>query len=311
MQKEKAPSGRRGMKQGFDRVLGGVEKSMGILSGLKSLGLGNLEDVSLFEESKKAEKAKAEPMAAPKPEEKDLIYDRSFVCPVCDSSFTSKIMKSNKAKLLGTDFDLRARYDGIDAAKYEVVMCPICGYAALMRYFTGITSSQAKLIREKISQTVRITPHQGDIYTYKEALERYKLALVGAVVKHAKNSERAYICLKYAWLVRGYAESLKEKEQPDQTLITELAGQENELLQHTYKGFTEARQTEMFPMCGMNEVTVDYLLAALGMRFQDFEVSMRLLSSIITSRTANSRIKDRARDMKEQVMLEMKKKQQG
>ena len=284
---------------------------MGILSGLKSLGLGSLEDVSLFDEPKKAEKAKTEPTSAPKPEEKDLIYDRSFVCPVCDSSFTSKIMKSNKPKLLGTDFDLRARYDGIDAAKYEVVMCPTCGYAALMRYFTGITSSQAKLIREKISQTVRITPHQGDIYTYKEALERYKLALVGAVVRHAKNSEKAYVCLKYAWLVRGYAESLKEKEQPDQALLTELAGQENELLQHAYKGFTEARQTEMFPLCGMNEVTVDYLLAALGMRFQDFEVSLRLLGSIITSRTANSRIKDKARDMKEQVMLEMKKKQQS
>ena len=140
---------------------------MGILSGLKNLGLGNLEDVSLFEEPKKKEAEKQEQVAAPRPQEKDLIYDRSFVCPVCDSSFTSKVMKSNKAKLLGTDADLRARYDGIDASKYEVVMCPICGYAALMRYFTGITSSQAKLIREKISQTVRIQPSQRDIYTYE------------------------------------------------------------------------------------------------------------------------------------------------
>ena len=39
---------------------------MGILSGLKSLGLGNLEDVSLFEEPKKKEEEKAQPTAAPK-----------------------------------------------------------------------------------------------------------------------------------------------------------------------------------------------------------------------------------------------------
>lgn len=283
---------------------------MGIFSGLKNLGLGNLEDVSLFDEPKKAETKKAEQTAVVKPEEKDLIYDRSFVCPVCDNSFTSKIMKSNKAKLLGTDPDLRSRYDGIDAAKYEVVLCPICGYAALMRYFTGITSSQAKLIREKISQTVRIKPHEGDIYTYEEAMERYKLALVGSVVKHAKTSERAYICLKFAWLTRGYIESLREEGQADEKKIGEWEAQENELMENAYKGFTEARQTELFPMCGMNEITVDYLLAVLAARFKDYEVSTRLLSSILTSRTANSRIKDKARDMKDQVMREQRKSQQ-
>ena len=283
---------------------------MGILSGLKSLGLGSLENVSLFEEPKKKETEKAEQAAALKVAEKDLVYDRSFVCPVCDCSFTAKIMKSNKAKLLGTDADLRARYEGIDAAKYEVVMCPVCGYAALMRYFTGITSGQAKLIREKISQSVRIKPHDGEIYSYEEALQRYKLALVGAVVKHAKTSERAYICLKYAWLTRGYMESLQEEDQPDEKLIEELRGQENELLEHAYKGLKEARQTEMFPMCGMNEVTVDYLLAVLGARFQDFEMSIKLLSSIITSRSANPRIKDKATEMKDHVMREMKKNQE-
>ena len=61
---------------------------MGILSGLKSLGLGSLENVSLFEEPKKKETEKAEQAAALKVAEKDLVYDRSFVCPVCDCSFT-------------------------------------------------------------------------------------------------------------------------------------------------------------------------------------------------------------------------------
>ena len=238
--------GRQGHRAGPGTTCGEVEESMGILSGLKSLGLGNLEDVSLFEEPKKKEAEKQEQVAAPKVQEKDLIYDRSFVCPVCDSSFTSKVMKSNKAKLLGTDADLRARYEGIDAAKYEVVMCPICGYAALMRYFTGITSSQAKLVREKISQTVRIPPSQGETYTYEEAIQRYKLALVGSVVKRAKPSEKAYICLKYAWLTRGYLESLKEQEaKADEKRVAEWETQENELLANAYKGFTEARQTEM------------------------------------------------------------------
>lgn len=284
---------------------------MGILSGLKNLGLGNLENMSIFEEPKKQEAKPQETAAAPKPQEKDLIYDRSFVCPVCDSSFTSKIMKSSKARLLGTDSDLRARYDGIDATKYEVVMCPICAYAALMRYFTGITSAQAKLIRDQISQVVNMKPYKGETYSYEHAMQRYQLALVGSMVKRAKPSEKAYICLKYAWLVRGYSEELKGKENPDQKKIEELAAQEEELLQNAYKGFTEARQTEMFPLCGMNEITVDYLLAVLAVRFKDYQVATKLLGSIITSSSANSRIKDKARDMKEQVVKELKKMQQG
>ena len=54
---------------------------MGILSGLGNLGLGGLEGMDIFEEEKKPEQQAAE---APKIEEKDLIYDKTFTCPVCD-----------------------------------------------------------------------------------------------------------------------------------------------------------------------------------------------------------------------------------
>ena len=282
---------------------------MGIFSGLKNLWLGNMEGMNLFEETKKEEsRHKPAPAAPPKPQEKDLIYDRSFVCPVCDSSFTAKIMKTSKARMLGTDQDLRARYEGIDAAKYEVVMCPVCAYAALIRYFTNVTSAQAKLIKEKISQTVHLTTYDEETYSYEQAVERYKLALVNAVVKRAKTSEKAYICLRNAWLLRGYRESLQEKEQPDTELIEKLEKQENEFLENAYRGFTEARQSEMFPICGMNTITIDYLLSVLAIRFKEYDVATKLLSTVITSSGANARIKDKAREMKEQILREQSKK---
>lgn len=282
---------------------------MGIFSGLKSLGLGNMEEMDLFEEPKKEEaKVKAAAVAPARPQEKDLIYDRSFVCPVCDSHFTAKIMKSSKARLLGTDQDLRARYEGIDAVKYDVVMCPVCAYAALIRFFTSVTSSQARLIREKISQKVTLTEYVEETYSYEQAMERYKLALVNAVIKRSKASEKAYICLKTAWLLRGYGESLREKEDCDEKKVEAMARQEEEYLENAYKGFSEARQSEMFPICGMNTVTVDYLVAVLAVRFKDYGVATKLLSAVITSPGANVRIKDRARDMKDQVMRELKSK---
>ena len=285
---------------------------MGIFGGLKNLGLGNMEEMDLYEEPKHEQtKQKSAAAAPPKPQEKDLIYDRSFVCPVCDSHFTAKIMKSNKARLLGTDRDLRARYDGIDAVKYDVVMCPTCAYAAVIRFFPSVTSYQAKQIKEKISQNVKLTKYNEETYSYEQAMERYKLALVNAVVKHAKAGEKAYICLKSAWLLRGYQESLKEKPDPDQNLIAQLAQQEEEFLENAYKGFSEARQSEMLPICGMNGITIDYLVAVLAMRFKDYNVAIKLLSVVITSSGTNARIKDLARDMKDQIQRELKKQQEA
>lgn len=282
---------------------------MGIFGGLKSLGLGNMENMDLYEEPKKeAAKAKTVSAVSSRPQEKDLIYDKSFVCPVCDTSFTAKIMKSNKARLLGTDQDLRARYDGIDAVKYDVVMCPVCAYAALIRSFSNVTSAQAKLIKENISQKVILTQYHEETYSYEQAIERYKLALVSAVVKRAKAGEKAYICLKSAWLYRGYAESLKEGENPDEQKIAQLEKQEIEYLENAYRGLAEARQSEMLPICGMNGITVDYLVAVLAMRFKDYDIAVRLLGTVITSPGANARIKDRARDMKDQILREQKKK---
>lgn len=281
---------------------------MGIFSGLKNLGLGNMEGMSLFEEPQKEDnKQKTAPAPPPKPQEKDLIYDRSFQCPVCDSNFTAKIMKTSKARLLGTDQDLRARYEGIDSVKYDVVMCPVCAYAALIRFFPHVSSTQAKLIREKISQSASLTQYHDEIYSYEQAMERYKLALVNAVVKRAKGSEKAYICIKNAWLLRGYAEYLNEKGGADEDFLSELKAQEEEFLENAYKGFSEARQSESFPICGMDAITLDYLVAVLAIRFKEYDVAAKLLGAVLISPGASARIKDRARDMKDQILLELRK----
>lgn len=280
---------------------------MSILSGLKGLGLDGLENMDIYE-AEKTEPEKTAAAVVNKVMEKDLIYDKSYDCPVCDGKFSAKIVKTGKAKLIGTDQDLRAKYDGIDPIKYDVLLCPACGYAALSRYFTNITSAQAKLVKEKISQAVHMSSYQDEVYSYERALERYKLTLVNAVVKKARASEKAYICLKSAWLLRGYAESLQEESKADQKLLDALAGQETEYLENAYKGFSEARQSEGFPMCGMDEITIDYLLAALAVRVRKYDVAGKLIASLLTNSAANARIKDKARDLKEQVLEDMKKK---
>ena len=96
----------------------------------------------------------------------------------------------------------------LDAEEYEMMK----GHAA----------AGGKLIRENISQKVHLHTYKGEVYTYDEALERYQLCLANAVVKRARASEKAYICLKSAWLLRGYQEQLTETGDGDAAKLTEL-----------------------------------------------------------------------------------------
>ena len=280
----------------------------GLLSGLANLGLGDLENAQIYEEPEKKEPAevKKEAKAVPEMQEKDYVYDRSFECPVCGTKITSKVMKTGKAKLLRMDKDLRPVHEGVDTQKYEVVACTRCGFTALNRYFQPMPSGQVKLIREKISDHVRMKRYNGEIYSYEEALERYKLALVCAIVKQGKASERAYICLKTSWLLRGWQEALMG-EKGQEARIAELKEEEKEYRQNALEGFITAVGKEDFPMCGMEMSTVSYLIAALAIEFGRTDLASQEISSILTSKTAGARIKEKARDLKDEILAQHKK----
>lgn len=282
----------------------------GILSGLKSLGLDKLEGLEIFDdEEKKGLKIqkKAEAKEPAVLEEKDLIYDKTFTCAVCDKEFSSKIMKTGKAKLIATDIDLHYRYENIDSIKYDVVTCPKCGYSALLRYFPMTTGAQAKLIKANVYGKVKLSPISGETYSYEDMLERYKLALVCSIVKRAKDSEKAYVCLKNAWLLRGYAEELEVKNELTDEQRQELKTQELEYIQNALDGFINAVQRESFPICGMDVLTIDYLIAALAFQVGKDDIAARKVAEILVSNAANERVKNRARELKRMILERHKK----
>ncbi|MFT3984470.1 MAG: DUF2225 domain-containing protein [Lachnospiraceae bacterium] len=277
---------------------------MGILSGLGNLGLGKLEDAALFEKEESG--SSGQPKAAEKEvTESDFLFDKTYTCPVCDKEFKVRTIKAGKAKLLGTDTDLRPKYEKVDPLKYDVIACPHCGYAAISRYFKSITPPQAKLIKENISKNFKTFAVKEE-YSYDDAIERYQLALANAVVKRARASEKAYTCLKMAWLVRGKMETYDLEALDDDGAMGQMQKDEAELLENAMEGFISARQTENFPMCGMDEMTVDYLIAVTAAKFEKYDIASRLISGILVSQNANTRMKDKARDLKQQILLEIR-----
>lgn len=277
---------------------------MGIFSGFDKLGLGNIENEELFEDPKK--KVREIKKEEPKKKlqlinEEDYLFDKKYKCPVCDSDFDAKTVRTGKVKMKGVDIDLRPDYDELDQNKYDVIACPACGYAALGRYFPNLNKYQIDDIRVKICMNYKHEPNRGPIYTYEYAKRLYQLALANAVVKKAKNSEKAYLCMKSAWVIRGETQRMDPDEDGYAAKKKENDEQEKELLTNALNGFVMARQTEEFPIAGMDSTTLDYLIAALATETGQKDIATKMIGDILASRSANSRIKDKARVLKEML----------
>ncbi len=282
--------------------------SINLFSGLEQLGLFGMSNVDIFDNDEKKSDSSSgnsdNKDHVQKIVEEDLLYDKTYKCPVCDREFKAKAVKTGKARMISIDTDLRPKYQGIDTIKYDAIVCSKCGYAALSRFFNFLTIPQAKLIANNISPNFKGVDDNVEKYTYDDAILRHRLALVNAVVKKSKISERSYICLKLAWLMRGKAENLPKDTENYDAVIKELADGEAEFTQKAFEGFKAAMSKELFPICGMDEFTFIYVTADLARKSKDYQLSLRLLSDVIVSRTASNKLKDRARDLKEIIKKE-------
>lgn len=272
-----------------------------LFSGLEAFGLNNLSDMKIYDKKEEKEDDKQDKVVKNEFSEEENVFDKTYTCPVCDQEFKSKMVKAGKVKLQKLDTDLRPRYHHMDPLKYDAVVCPFCGFAALSRFFKYVSSAQATLIKNNISINFRGLKEEGNIYTYDDAIARHKLALVNSIVKKSKTSERAYTCLKIAWLLRGKAENLPKDTENYNNQINELKNEEMDFLSKAYDGFVEAFSTEAFPMCGMDENTNTILVADLARRLGKNDEAGRWISKILISREANERIKSKAREIKDLI----------
>ena len=96
---------------------------MGLLSGLESLGLGGVaKKQKVFEEEKKDVEQGQRGIQKPKITEEEVLFDKKFVCPVCEHEFTSKMLRVGKVKLASSDLDLRPVYEIMEPLKYDQVV---------------------------------------------------------------------------------------------------------------------------------------------------------------------------------------------
>ncbi len=289
---------------------------MNLLSGMEKFGFsmdGEL-DILADEKSKKEDAAQAQKAAPVVKQEKDFVMEKKVRCPVCDKEFPIKAVLATKLKRLEPDFDLRPNYEHVDKIKYDFISCPHCGYSALDTMFAKIDTARVKLIRAEFCPSFK--PQSDDklpeIYSYEYSIEKFKLALICTMKKRAKMSEKAYVCLKIAWLRRAQMKELENDKQADPKVVELVTKEYEGFYSQAYEGFMKAISQETPPYCGMASEAVDFMLANMSVYYKKYDTAMKLIARLIQSPGTNRKIKDKCVELKEDITAKVAAgKQQG
>ena len=241
--------------------------------------------------------------------EAEFVLDKRITCTVCDKVFVTKVLKTGKARRLTPDKDLRPRHEYIDTLKYSVCACPNCGYASLHSTFPRLSSRQIEDIKQNIStHFMPQTPTGEATYTYDEAIELHERALECCAAKHAKGSESAYLKLLISWLLREQIAQLKQM--PDSDIRTQALTTKVEQMKTYYteacEGLEQAMMNENFPIMGLNQTTLEYILAYMNYTLGKKDRAAKFIGSVLQNRAATRNLKDMTLELKDTIIQEMK-----
>lgn len=204
-------------------------------------------------------------------------------CPICGES--TRIVKT-KSKLMveKTDEDFCVHYKGFNPYFYKIWFCEHCGFAADEKTFLGtMPSLHKKKIQEFLAQRklgMQFVEERG----IPDAVASFKLAIFYAEMTDQPLARRAGLYLELAWIYRADGEQEKEAE----------------MMQRAADLYDTSLMTERYPINGLSDNTVVYLVGAIYFRMKDYEKSTQYLSRIIgdqSIRDNDNRLYKRARDL--------------
>lgn len=206
------------------------------------------------------------------------LFDKQITCPVCDSQFKTKTVKSKSPRVISKDSDFFIRYSRVNPYFYDVIVCNSCGYAALRSDFDNIKAYKKELVFSNV--TPKWKPREyPDILDEKLAIERYKLALLNALLIDLPDSTKAMISLKIAWMHR----------------LLNNTDQENVFLGQALEAFSNAYVYEIFPIYGLQRDSFMYLLGELNRKLGNYQDALQWFSRTIVNVNSSYRVKEMAR----------------
>jgi uncharacterized protein (DUF2225 family) len=214
------------------------------------------------------------------------LFDKQVICPVCNSHFKSKTVKSKSPRVVSKDSDFFIRYSVANPYFYDVLICNSCGYAAMRIDFEKLKIHKKELVFSNV--TPKWKPREyPDILDEKLAIERYKLALLNALLLNLPDSTKSMISLKIAWMNR----------------LLDNSTQETLFLKQALEGFNNAYINEIFPIYGLQRDSLMYLLGELSRKLGNYQDALLWFSRTIVSTNSSHKVKEMARIGKDLIKM--------
>ena len=215
----------------------------------------------------------------------NYLFDKTVTCPVCNSTFKTACVKSKSPRIDSKDSDFFIRYSPrVNPYLYDVWLCNSCGYAAMKSDFENIRNFRKELVISNV--TVKWTPRNyPKISNEKIAIERYKLALLNAMLTSSLDSTKAMISLKIAWMYR----------------LLEDYTYELSFLEQAVQGFIDTYQKETFPVYGLHKDSLTYLIGELNRRIENDKEALFWFSKVLANTNASFKVKELARTGKDLI----------
>ncbi|HHY71772.1 MAG TPA: DUF2225 domain-containing protein [Bacillus bacterium] len=210
------------------------------------------------------------------------LYDKKETCPLCQTAFTSKKIRSRFVKVDHTDSDFCPYYhdETISPLLYFVKVCPSCGYSYTDQYQTYFFEGTKEEIINSVS--MKWVPHDfGGERTIHQAIQTYKLAFYCATLKKEKAIVIASILLRLTWLYRRMGNE-KEEERFMELTLEQLNG----AYLDAYYGNTD-----------LTEIRVLYLIGELNKRLGHYDEALTHLARVVDKQntTLERKVVDLAR----------------
>ena len=198
-------------------------------------------------------------------------YEKEITCPICLTKFNVIIVKANKCIPIGKDEDFRQIYQDVTPFFYDIWSCPSCHYSAPKNIFHTVKPAETVAIAEVLAKSkLKINP-LGERES-EDALICYKLALLCMSYRKIPASSIAGILQKTAWIYR-----LQKNEALEQ-----------EYMNKAIKYYEEAYSTERFPIGGMSEIRLGYIIGELHRRTKHYPEAIQYFSKLVHHPLANS-----------------------
>ncbi|WP_141433863.1 DUF2225 domain-containing protein [Bacillus sp. 03113] len=211
------------------------------------------------------------------------LYNKSYKCPLCCQTFSTKKMRSRFIKVSHYDTDFCPTYfsDELNPIFYFINICPSCGYSFSNAFLDFFPPNTKNTLYDQVCRHW-VTQDFGGIRKIEDAIKTLKLAAYCANLKKEKHITVAGLYIRLAWMYRSMG----------------LQKEELRFMNIALTEYLESYLIEDYQGTQVSELKVLYLIGELSRRTKRTEQSIRYFSKIIEQQNQSNepRIIEMAKD---------------